>query len=305
MNIADLIFLYAAEEKSISKAASRAFVSQQCASKHIQNLESRYGVPLIQRRPHFALTEAGQALFATLQQIHLLESGVAEHIAELGGGSTGTLAIGINASRARLLLPDVLHEYRQSYPKVRLSVYSNDTARLAQMLLQGKLDLIVGVNTAAEPRFHVTPLLTESVYFVAAPQLLQRFLPEVDPAQPALPLALVCRLPLCLNLPGSTLTELLSRCAAQYNISLQADVVTSDYDLQLALCRAAGSGFFCPGSLLPSVRAVAGLCIFSVPELHEKLHIECIRSAASVQPRYLKAFESALIRRCRAYECPE
>lgn len=102
MNIADLIFLYAAEEKSISKAASRAFVSQQCASKHIQNLESRYGVPLIQRRPHFALTEAGQALFATLQQIHLLESGVAEHIAELGGGSTGTLAIGINASRARL-----------------------------------------------------------------------------------------------------------------------------------------------------------------------------------------------------------
>ena len=105
MNIADLIFLYAAEEKSISKAASRAFVSQQCASKHIQNLESRYGVPLIQRRPHFALTEAGQALFATLQQIHLLESGVAEHIAELGGVCDRPFAEG-GASTADLLKLD-------------------------------------------------------------------------------------------------------------------------------------------------------------------------------------------------------
>ena len=77
MNIADLVFLCAAQEKSISKAAARAFVSQQCASKHIQNLENRYGVPLIQRRPHFALTEPGQELFRALQQIYLLESGVA------------------------------------------------------------------------------------------------------------------------------------------------------------------------------------------------------------------------------------
>ena len=115
MNIADLVFLYAAQEKSISKAAARAFVSQQCASKHIQNLENRYGVPLLHRRPHFALTDPGQELFRALQQIYLLESGVAGRIAELSGGSIGAFTLGINASRARWLLPAVLRQHRGFY----------------------------------------------------------------------------------------------------------------------------------------------------------------------------------------------
>ena len=300
MNIADLVFLYAAQEKSISKAAARAFVSQQCASKHIQNLENRYGVPLLQRRPHFALTEPGQELFRALQQIYLLESGVAGRIAELSGGSTGAFTLGINASRARWLLPVVLREYRQLYPHVHISIRSEDTARLAQLLLQGEVDLIVGVNSQAEPRFHVTPLITESVYFAAAPQLLQRFLPDLSPQATALSLAQISRLPLCLNLPGSTLSEVLARCAAQHNIRLQCGVSTSDYGVQLALCLAGECGFFCPASLLQPVEAARSLRIFTVPELQEQLHIECIRTAAAVQPAYLKAFESVLLKLCRS-----
>lgn len=299
MNIADLIFLYAAEEKSISKAAARAYVSQQCASKHVQNLEKTYGVPLIRRKPSFSLTEAGQALFAALQQIHVLESGVSERIAELENGSAGCLTIGINASRARLFLPAVLREYQQSYPHVQVSVRCDDTARLAQLLLQGEVDLIVGVNSAAEPRFHVTPLLTESVYFAAAEPLLRSYIPEADLASPLLSLAQISRLPLCLNLPGSTLAELLGRCAAQHNIRLQPSFTTSDYGLQLALCQAGAAGFFCPASLSGPAKAAPGVHVFSVPELLEKLHIECIRSAAPVQPAYLKAFESVLLRLCR------
>lgn len=300
MNIADLVFLYAAQEKSISKAAARAFVSQQCASKHIQNLENRYGVPLLQRRPHFALTEPGQELFRALQQIYLLESGVAGRISELSGGSTGAFTLGINASRARWLLPAVLREYRRLYPHVHISIRSEDTARLAQLLLQGEVDLIVGVNSQAEPRFHVTPLITESVYFAAAPQLLQRFLPDLSPQATALSLAQISHLPLCLNLPGSTLSEVLARCAAQHNIRLQCGVSTSDYGVQLALCLAGECGFFCPASLLQPVEAARSLRIFTVPELQEQLHIECIRTAAAVQPAYLKAFESVLLKLCRS-----
>ena len=290
MNIADLVFLYAAQEKSISKAAARAFVSQQCASKHIQNLENRYGVPLLQRRPHFALTEPGQELFRALQQIYLLESGVAGRISELSGGSTGAFTLGINASRARWLLPAVLREYRRLYPHVHISIRSEDTARLAQLLLQGEVDLIVGVNSQTEPRFHVTPLITESVYFAAAPQLLQRFLPDLSPQATALSLAQISRL----------LSEVLARCAAQHNIRLQCGVSTSDYGVQLALCLAGECGFFCPASLLQPVEAARSLRIFTVPELQEQLHIECIRTAAAVQPAYIRAFESALLQVCRS-----
>ena len=58
MQVNQEIFLYVAEELSISKAAKRAFVSQQCVSDHINRLEKNYGVKLFTRKP-FALTEAG------------------------------------------------------------------------------------------------------------------------------------------------------------------------------------------------------------------------------------------------------
>ena len=204
------------------------------------------------------------------------------------------------AGRARLFLPAVLREYQQNYPHVQVSVRCDDTARLAQLLLQGEVDLIVGVNSAAEPRFHVTPLLTESVYFAAAEPLLRSYIPEADLASPLLSLAQISRLPLCLNLPGSTLAELLGRCAAQHNIRLQPSFTTSDYGLQLALCQAGAGGFFCPASLSGPAKAAPGVHVFSVPELQEKLHIECIRSAVPVQPAYLKAFENVLLRLCRS-----
>lgn len=137
-------------------------------------------------------------------------------------------------------------------------------------------------------------------FHLAAPQLLQRFLPDLSPQATALSLAQISRLPLCLNLPGSTLSEVLARCAAQHNIRLQCGVSTSDYGVQLALCLAGECGFFCPASLLQPVEAARSLRIFTVPELQEQLHIECIRTAAAVQPAYIRAFESALLQVCRS-----
>ena len=52
------------------------------------------------------------------------------------------------------------------------------------------------------------PRCLEYFYF------LQRFLPDLSPQATALSLAQISRLPLCLNLPGSTLSEVLARCAA-------------------------------------------------------------------------------------------
>lgn len=82
---------------------------------------------------------------------------------------------------------------------------------------------------------------------------------------------------------------------------LQGGVSTSDYGVQLALCLAGECGFFCPASLLQPVEAAHSLRIFTVPELQEQLHIECIRTAAAVQPVYIRAFESVLLQVCRSF----
>jgi len=81
----------------------------------------------------------------------------------------------------------------------------------------------------------------------------------------------------------------------------QCGVSTSDYGVQLALCLAGECGFFCPASLLQPVEAAHSLRIFTVPELQEQLHIECIRTAAAVQPAYIRAFESVFLQVCRSF----
>lgn len=47
MTINQQMFMFAVEEMSFSKAAEKAFVTQQCLSNHIQRLEKTYGVKLL------------------------------------------------------------------------------------------------------------------------------------------------------------------------------------------------------------------------------------------------------------------
>lgn len=65
-------FMVVAEEKSISRAAERLYLSSQNLSNYIKRLESEYGI-LFLRKPQFRLTPAGQALLTALRQISVLE----------------------------------------------------------------------------------------------------------------------------------------------------------------------------------------------------------------------------------------
>ena len=67
------MFLLVAEEANISRAAKRAFVSQQCVSDHIKRLEQEYEVLLFDRKPHLKLTQAGETMLQTLRNISILE----------------------------------------------------------------------------------------------------------------------------------------------------------------------------------------------------------------------------------------
>ena len=51
------MFLYAVEEMNFTRAAERAFVTQQCLSDHIRRLEKNYNVKLFDRTPKLKLTK--------------------------------------------------------------------------------------------------------------------------------------------------------------------------------------------------------------------------------------------------------
>ena len=299
MTTAQLVFLYTAEEKSITRAAERAFVTQQCASRHIANLEQKYGVPLVIRKPVFSLTEAGKTLAASLRRMYVLEQETEDTIAEISRGASGEITLGINAARARVLLPGLIRRYRERFPQVRITVRSGDTAALAHLLKNGEIDMMLGVNLAYDARFVVIPLVEDRIFFLASETLLGTYLPELRRGK-KLPkeirLSDIVRVPLCRNQADSTLTGLLDRVAAAENLRLDGQYISSDYDLQIELCGSGIAGAFCPESVLPRADAwnAAGLgekiFAFGIEGLTEKLRIDLIRNRESVRPEYSTEF---------------
>lgn len=101
MELAQKMFLLAAEEMNFTKAAKRAFVTQQCLSEHISKLEKQLHTKLFLRGRHLQLTESGKALVSTLQQIQHLEENLEHRIQEIEAGEIGEVRLGISTSRAR------------------------------------------------------------------------------------------------------------------------------------------------------------------------------------------------------------
>ena len=83
------MFLLAAEELNFTRAAKRAYVTQQCLSAHIKKLEIRMGAPLFERVPYMALTPAGKVLYRSLRRIELIERSCREKYRSHSGRDAG------------------------------------------------------------------------------------------------------------------------------------------------------------------------------------------------------------------------
>lgn len=74
MNFRNLqYFLAVAEERNITHAANRLFISQQSLSGHIAKLEEELGVPLFSRGQELTPTYAGERLMLIAKRICALE----------------------------------------------------------------------------------------------------------------------------------------------------------------------------------------------------------------------------------------
>ncbi len=291
MEIAYQVFLYTAEEKSITGGAMRLGVSQQCASQHIRNLERKLGASLLCRHP-FALTEAGKRLAEGLQHLALEERQIQNAVEEITLGERGILRIGCNATRARLLFPDVLVKYRKIYPHIQFLFFFGDTAELIHQIYNGKLDLVIGVNQEPQNQLERIPLVEEKIFFVCQLNLVEQEMTKKSKNQ-SLTLQEISQLPFCGNLPESTLTQLLRRQAARENVTLEPAYVCSDYQYQVDLCQAGLCGCFLPETLLSLLKG-KNVRIWPL-EIEEQLHIDLIHPVASIRPQY----EKTLIRMIR------
>ena len=301
MTTAQLVFLYAAEELNISRAAQRAFISQQCASNHIKNLEKHYGISLFRRKPSFALTPAGKSLYEAYQQLFSLEQNTENVMTEIRTGRSGTLRVGMNSTRTRILIPSILTGYIREFPKVQVDFSFKDTFNLVNRLRAGKLDLVVGVGTQAGEltNLQITPISKDSIHFLTTAAQIAEYNPTIADRAIDGTVALedLKPFPFCRNNRESTLTKLIDRRLYESGVALDNRYYISDYDTQLLLCAGNVTSCFCPymvlkrvqeqNSVLPSENHILD---FRVREITDALSIDLIQMEYSFRPYYVRQF---------------
>ncbi len=144
-SIRQLKYLVAvAEHRHFSKAAETCFVTQSTLSTAIRELEQQLGVVIFERnRKSVLITPVGERLLAQARTIlGEVEDFVCLARAERGS-LTGEIRLGVIPTIGPFLLPRMLCDLRQAYNKLRLYLKEEISARLASMLTQGKLDVLM------------------------------------------------------------------------------------------------------------------------------------------------------------------
>ncbi len=144
-SIRQLKYLVAvAEHRHFSKAAETCFVTQSTLSTAIRELEQQLGVMIFERnRKSVLITPVGEKLLAQARTIlGEVEDFVCLARAERGS-LTGEIRLGVIPTIGPFLLPRMLCDLRQTYSKLRLYLKEEISARLASMLTQGKLEVLM------------------------------------------------------------------------------------------------------------------------------------------------------------------
>jgi LysR family carnitine catabolism transcriptional activator len=144
-------FLLVARHRSFTRAADDLFITPSGLSLLIRELESQLGVRLFDRTTrNVSLTSYGSALVPVIRRnLQDLESALSQ-LGRVASVASQSMSIGAPPLVAANLLPQLIKEFGQYRPEVRVSVFDANLSTIMQRVEAGKLDFGVGIfkNTA-------------------------------------------------------------------------------------------------------------------------------------------------------------
>ena len=159
-----------ADYRHFSKAAEACFVTQSTLSAAIQDLESQLGVVIFERSKRSVLiTPSGEKLLDQARKI----LGEIEDFVSLAKTSqdllTGDIRLGVIPTIGPFMLPTLLKQLRDSYPKLGLYLKEDMSAKLYRQLQQGELDLIVLAFPYSLPEMDMVSLFKDEFLLCLSP----------------------------------------------------------------------------------------------------------------------------------------
>jgi DNA-binding transcriptional LysR family regulator len=168
MELGQLTALVAiAQHKSFGRAAEQLSRTQPALSISIRKLEEEIGTPVFDRfRREIRLTDAGKILFEYAQKILNLRTEAFSAIEELRQLHSGKVMIGANESTNLYLLPQMILDFREKYPDIKVEVFRSSSVMLPGEIKERSLDFGIIAFDPVDRELATIPIMKDELVLI-------------------------------------------------------------------------------------------------------------------------------------------
>ncbi|MBQ4551853.1 MAG: LysR family transcriptional regulator [Clostridia bacterium] len=239
-----------ADERSITKAAQKLYLTQPSLSHCITNIEKQLGTRLFRRTSSgLVLTYAGERYYRMACEVLRVYAAFESEISEEGELLRGRITLGITNYLACDLLPRMLPRFHSEHPGIELRVVEETTDELEKRLLSGKLDFAImhtgaGDGASEDPGLAHEVLRRDPFLLIAPPEnpYADRAVRREGAQEPELDPALLKDEPFLMVTKGQRIRHVADRIFRQAGMSPEIVFTSRNFETLRRLC-AQGMGY--------------------------------------------------------------
>jgi DNA-binding transcriptional LysR family regulator len=163
------VFVAAAQQQSVSRAAESLALSQSAASSSLSELERQSGCQLFDRAgKRLTLNSLGHQLLP--QAVALLDQAKAVEDLLNGKSGFGSLAVGATLTVGNYLATLLIGRFMQRHPECRVTLHVQNTQHIVQQVAHYEIDLGLIEGECQHPDLTVEPWVEDQLVVFCAPQ---------------------------------------------------------------------------------------------------------------------------------------
>lgn len=163
-----------AEEKNLTSAARKLYISQPSLSNLLSHVEQELGVKLFDRdATPIKPTYAGECYLSAANKILGVQREFHTQLDAILQAEQGKLIIGCGPRLSPILIPQILPSYMKENSGIQIQLVENDLRSLVELLDTGNLDLIFSNRIINNPNFGSVVLFREEFMLCTPPKYLR------------------------------------------------------------------------------------------------------------------------------------
>jgi len=164
------IFSAVVEEKQVTKASQKLFITQSAVSHALTELENQLGGPLFDRDSRsLILNDRGRYLLPLCREILSKAEHVWEVMNERKGQLTGSLNIVASSTIGNYVLPHLASVFKSMHSETFFSIYIHNTRIAEQLIIERKVDLGFVEAEVSNEQILVRPWFEDELVIIANP----------------------------------------------------------------------------------------------------------------------------------------